>query len=120
MNTKRWIFLFSTLFLLCAILTAILYRPTYRAQQAEIYQDGVLVTTVSLAVPQSFTIHAANGENTITVENGRLAITSADCPDQCCVQRGWCDSGPDLICLPHHLLIRFSDTETTDAMTGHQ
>ena len=54
----------------------------------------------------------------MTVHDGKIAVTAADCPDGYCMQRGWCSSGADIVCLPHHLSIRFLQTDGLDAVTG--
>ena len=56
----------------------------------------------------------ANGSmiaiNTIAVENGEVRVAAADCPDQTCVKMGALRSRAlPIVCLPHHLTIRFVD-----------
>lgn len=120
MKTKHWILLFAALFCLCAALTAVIFQPQAASAQAEIYLDGALVRTVNLSKSETFTLDTERGCNTITVRDGSLAVTDADCPDGYCVRQGWRDSGPDLICLPHHLVIRFSTPTETDAIAGQR
>ena len=74
---------------------------------AEIYVDGKLFRTAALSQNCEFTISTEHGINTIKVENGEIAVVSADCPDKVCVDTGAISSGVvPIICLPHRLEIR--------------
>ena len=57
--------------------------------------------------------------NVIVVENGRVCVKDADCPDQICVRTGWIEyDGQMIVCLPHKLIVTVVGGETdTDAMT---
>lgn len=107
MKTKNWIILILALLVICVAASVILLNNTKTAGQAEVYVDGVLVMTLDLRRNQTVTVEAVGGTNTITVQDGRLSVTQADCPDGYCMERGWCDGGTDIICLPHRLVIRF-------------
>lgn len=54
--------------------------------------------------------------NQIQVENGKIRVSKADCPDNTCVHMGWLDSAVPIVCLPNHLIIRF--TEIPDEIDG--
>ena len=59
---------------------------------------------------QTFDIPCDGGYNTIAVENGEVRVVAADCPDQTCVKMGALRSRAlPIVCLPHHLTIRFVD-----------
>ena len=59
---------------------------------------------------QTFDIPCDGGYNTIAVENGEVRVAAADCPDQTCVKMGALRSRAlPIVCLPHHLTIRFVD-----------
>lgn len=73
---------------------------------ARIYQDGNLVREVSLDHDQTFTLSGAY-HNTVTIENGRIAVTHSDCPGGDCVRSGWIGSaGQAIICLPNRVELR--------------
>lgn len=118
MKTKYWIFLFAAIFLVCGGLTILFFLPGDSARQAQILCDGQVLYTVDLAQDQTYPIQTSYGANTIQVKDGKIAVIAADCPDGYCMQRGWCDSGADIVCLPHHLSIRFVAPSELDAMTG--
>ena len=40
------------------------------------------------------------------MEQGRIRVSQADCPDQVCVDQGWIADGTvPIVCLPHKLVI---------------
>ncbi|MEA4964738.1 MAG: NusG domain II-containing protein [Oscillospiraceae bacterium] len=116
MKTKYWIGLFAGLLLLSA--TAALLLSRSGGARAEIWSDGTLLYTVDLSRDQTFTVESAEGSNTVTVQDGTIAVTAATCPDQICVRRGHCAGGAPIICLPNRLVIRFVGEAQTDATVG--
>ena len=111
MKTKFWLIGFGLLAAVCVALSLPLLGGE-DASFAEIYADGKLVKTVSLAVDQEFTV---DGRNTVTVRDGKIAVTWAECPDQYCVKRGFRSSGGDIVCLPNRLVITFVGEQDIDA-----
>ncbi len=94
-------------------------RPGTPAKRAEIVSDGKLIRTVALSEDQEFTLPSPDGGyNTITVRDGKIAVTEADCPDHYCVKQGFCDSGVQIVCLPHKLVISFLESEDIDGAVG--
>ena len=88
---------------------------TDRARYAQITSKGQPVKTVDLMVDQEFTV---DGKNTVTVQDGKIAVTWADCPDHYCMKRGFCDGGTDIVCLPNRLVITFLGDQEVDAAIG--
>ena len=117
MKTKYWIVLLAALLLICGVLSVVFLRPG-QAQQAEIWSDGVLVRTVSLREDGEYTVESRYGTNVITVKDGAIAVTSADCPDHYCMDRGYCRSGMQIVCLPNRLVIKFSGRQGRDGISG--
>lgn len=69
----------------------------------------------------TYTVGSPGEENDITVGPDGICVSRADCPDQICVKQGMRAHGPTpIVCLPHHLTIRFVDQadDTLDAITG--
>lgn len=53
-----------------------------------------------------------NSYNTVVIRNGCANITEADCPDKICVNHhSISDTGETIVCLPHKLVVRISDSE---------
>ena len=82
---------------------------------ARIVSRGEVVKTVDLAIDQEFTV---DGKNTVTVKDGKIAVTWADCPDHYCMKRGFCAGGTDIVCLPNRLVIEFLGEQSVDAAIG--
>lgn len=81
---------------------------------AEIYLDGELVRKISLSdVDKPYTFEVEGGDgivNVISVEKGRICVSSADCPDGLCVKQGWRSGGvTPIVCLPNRLVINFKN-----------
>lgn len=82
---------------------------------AEIYSDGNLVKTISLNSSQAgdFTITNGNNYNTIHIENHRISVVDATCPDKLCIKQGAVKSPVlPIVCLPNGLVIKISDYST--------
>ncbi|MDD3164698.1 MAG: NusG domain II-containing protein [Oscillospiraceae bacterium] len=120
MKTRTWIVLFCLLALALGAATLFLLRDNGDAQTAEIWSDGVLMETVDLDADQSFTIsHGADGYNLIVVEDGKIYVSEASCPDKVCIHHGPAAGGAPIVCLPNKLIIKFTgDDDSPDAVTG--
>ena len=118
MKTRTWIILLAAL-LLGSLLACIPLLRSEPAGRAEITSGGDLFATVDLAVDQEFTVPApGGGSNTVTVKDGAIAVTDADCPDHYCMHRGFCNGGTQIVCLPNRLVISFLDGGDVDFVTG--
>ena len=119
MKTKVWIAILAAIFLLCAAFAFLLLGSGQEAYAAEILSDGKVVRTVDLRVDQEFTVSSPNGGyNTVTVKDGKIAVTEASCPDHYCAKRGFCNSGVQIVCLPNRLVIRFLGEQEVDMAAG--
>ncbi|MCI8687684.1 MAG: NusG domain II-containing protein [Lawsonibacter sp.] len=91
----------------------LLRRESVPAPVARITRDGALLEEIDLDKvnkPYSFTLEDGRGSNTVQVDQGRIRIAEADCPDQVCVNQGWISNGTvPIICLPHRLMIEIVD-----------
>ena len=62
-----------------------------------------------LGVDAQQTIQTDLGSNQVTVHDGCISVTWADCPHQDCVQQGAISqAGQQIVCLPHKLWIEVS------------
>ena len=119
MKTKTWILLLAALLVLCLLLAFPMLLPREDAVCAEIRSQGQLVRVVDLGIDQEFTIDTPKGgRNVVTVRNGKIAVTEANCPDHYCMQRGFCSSGTQIVCLPNQLVIQFTGPQTVDSVVG--
>ena len=115
-SNRFWIIFIGALLLVSA--GAALALRQAPADVARIYRDGILIDTVDLsavAAPYSFIVDSESGTNTIAVENGRIRVSAADCPDESCVHQGWLSGGATpIVCLPHRLIIKLETIKATD------
>lgn len=119
MKSKTWLAILGAALLVCLGLSLWLLRPGKAAGQARIESFGKTVKTVDLRVDQEFTVTGENGGvNVVTVRNGKIAVTQANCPDHYCEKRGFCAGGTDIVCLPNRLVIHFLGAQTVDAQAG--
>lgn len=94
------------------------------AKTAQIIQDGQVIQTIDLQnvkEPYEFEITAKNGgHNTIRVENGKIGIIHASCPDKICVKQGFITNGTlPIVCLPNKLsVVVVNGNDELDAVTG--
>lgn len=118
MKTKTWALLLGLALAVCVGLSIWLLQPGQTADRIEIWSEGELKYTLSLHMDQTITITTATGINTVTIQNGAVAVTEANCPDHYCMQRGYCDGGADIVCLPNRLVIRFLGPQKIDGVVG--
>ena len=80
-----------------------------------------MLYTLDLSASDDRTIEitTAEGRNIVEIQDHRIRVKDADCPDQTCVRMGWLTgSAAPIVCLPHHLVIEFTDdTGGADAVT---
>ena len=118
MKTKIWMLALAAVLLLCVGLSVPLFLPGEKASRAEIWSEGKLLETVDLSVDREIEVTSTGGVNVITIKDGAIAVTNADCPDGHCMRRGFCDRGVQIVCLPNRLVIRFVGEQTVDGVAG--
>ena len=118
MKTKYWILLLGAVTVICAALSIWLLAPGESATRAQIWSDGQYQFTVDLLVDQTLTVEGQNGTNVLAVRKGQIAVIQADCPDHYCMARGFCGSGPQIVCLPNRLVITFLGEQDVDMVVG--
>lgn len=107
-----------------SLLCAILVKNSGGGNTACIYSDGKLIKTIDLrnAGDQTFTVYSEDsgynviedsGYNVITVKDGSISVTDADCPDRICVMTAPISDGiQPIVCMPHKLVIRIETNRT--------
>ena len=104
-----------------AAATIWLLTHTRGGSTATVYVDGDAVRTIDLSAPGDFDIETVYGFNRLSVEDGAICVSDADCRDKLCVgmgRRG--DGSVPIVCLPHHLVIRIDGEQEdgVDAVAG--
>ncbi len=82
--------------------------------QVNIVQDGEVLYSFDLATAQDqiLDIKYDGRINIVQIEDGRIRMMEAECPDKTCVHMGWLNSkAMPIVCLPNHLSIEFTDSE---------
>lgn len=80
-------------------------------RQVEISVDGEVVKTLSLDKDSNLVIEGfGGGSNRILIENGRVKVSEADCPDKVCVKQGFVSqNGESIVCLPNRMIARITE-----------
>lgn len=110
--------LIGGLLILCLGLSTLLLLGGRNAGYAEIWSEGKLLYTLDLGMDTQITVTTERGSNTVTVKDGKIAVTAATCPDHYCMHRGYCAGGLQIVCLPNQLEIRFTDDQGVDGVVG--
>lgn len=118
MKTKHWIFLFSLLAILCAVLSVFIFHMPAHTRYAKVFSEGQLRMTLDLSEDGVYQIKTGDGWNLIRVAKGRLSVSAASCPTQDCVRRKPTNGGAPIVCLPNRLVIEFTDRADYDAFIG--
>ena len=115
MKTRFWVAL------LAAVLTASLilcFLPGRPSNSVRVLCDGELLKTVSLQQDGEYPVSTQFGTNILRVENGAIAVVSADCPGNDCVHMGFRRGGRSIVCLPNRLVLEFVREDSLDGISG--
>ena len=118
-KTWKWVAILGVLLIICMVSGYFLLSGNQDAQAAQIISDGKVLRTVDLRIDQEFTVPSPNGGyNIVTVQDGKIGVTEASCPDHYCMHRGFLSGGTDIVCLPNKLVIRFLGQQEVDSAVG--
>ena len=118
MKTKYWIAILAAILVISAVASITFFMPGKESSWAQISSDGDVDRMVNLLIDQQFSVPCPGGYNTVTVRDGKIAVTEASCPDQYCVRQGFVNRGRDIVCLPNKMVIRFLGEQEIDADLG--
>lgn len=118
MKTKTWIIILGVVVAACIGLSLWLLLPKQQAQAVRIISEGKTLQTLPLSEDTQLEIASSHGINVVTVKNGKIAVTEADCPDHYCMKRGWCSGGAQIVCLPNRLVLEFVGETIVDGIAG--
>lgn len=118
MKTKIWIWIIAAVLVLCVAISAWVLWPKPPAEAVKVYSKGELLHTLPLNKDTQITVTTDLGTNVITIKDGKVAVTEASCPDHYCMQRGWCHSGTQIVCLPNRLVLEFTGEQSVDGVVG--
>ena len=109
--------IYFVLVLLCAVLFLLPVLQQNRPLTAVITVGGETVETIDLsAVEAPYTVQYAGC--TISVENGAIGFSNADCPDRLCVKTGMLrHAGSAAACVPNRVVVSLrAQTEAFDGV----
>ena len=119
MKTRTWIILTALLLALCVGMGLLFFSPAEDAHRAQIKSEGKVLRIVDLNTDQEFTVDTpGGGHNVVTVKDGKIAVTEANCPDHYCMDRGFVGGGTPIVCLPNTLVIEFLGEQEVDGAVG--
>ena len=109
---KDLIFIFSIL--IVAVFLLLIQRVYGNAQgeadMVKITVDQKLYGTYDLNKNQTITIQNDSGINAIQIQNKKVWMEEADCPDGYCKEQGHISKNKQtIVCLPHKLVVEISD-----------
>ena len=79
--------------------------------------DGDVYGTYSLDEDQTITVSNDYGTNIVVIENGKVHMEEADCPDGYCEDQGEINrSNQTIVCLPHKLVVSIISSQEDDDM----
>jgi len=89
-------------------------RGVQAGSTVQIYKDGLLQQELPLAQDCTVEITGAY-TNTVSIKNGRVAITQSNCPGGDCLHSGWTDTaGRSIVCLPNRVEVRIAGEADVD------
>ena len=118
MKSRYWIIALALILVLCVGLSIWLLGGMEEVEMVEIWSDGKFLYSLPLSVDTQLRIDSENGTNTVTIADGKIAVTQADCPDHYCMDRGYCNGGAQIVCLPNRLVLKFTGLQSIDGATG--
>lgn len=109
---KDLIFIFSIL--IVAVFLLLIQRVYGNAQgeadMVKITVNQKLYGTYDLNKNQTITIQNDSGINAIQIQNKKVWMEEADCPDGYCKEQGHISKNKQtIVCLPHKLVVEISD-----------
>lgn len=116
-NKKRIradIILIVSLLFVSAVALAVILLTRTNGGYAVVTLDGKEVGRYSLSRDGEYTV--GDGSNIVAIEDGKVYMKHADCPDKTCIKRGRIfRSGESITCLPNRLNVYITGTSETGA-----
>lgn len=106
-----------TVALMCFAGAFALDRFGSSANTVNVYKDGELIHTFTLAdEPQTVDL----GTNVLLVEKDGVSMTHANCPDKLCIKQGKIkNSSRSIVCLPNRIVVEIAGVKgEVDAVAG--
>ncbi len=113
MKIKTWDKIIIALLLILSfvpyLFLKLLLLGDYDMTYARVTVDGKLYKEIPLTGQvkhTAFVIETVYGSNTAVIENEKITVSEANCPDRICAKTGFIEKpGQSITCLPHKLYI---------------
>jgi hypothetical protein len=116
---KYWIGLCVAIFVI-GIVGSILILQSTHGTMVNVIQDGNVLYSFDLlqAKNQTLEIVYEGRANIIEINEGKIRVSEAECPDHSCIRMGYLKSNAlPLVCLPNRLIIQFAnENDDVDAV----
>ena len=80
-----------------------------KGERAVVAVDGEEYATLPLDEDTTIEVETERGYNLVVVEDGKVYVKEADCPDKRCVKSGAATELKTVVCLPHRLTISIEE-----------
>lgn len=112
------ILVLSCVFIAAAAFLIINYCVKKKGNYVSIKVDGKVIATLELDKDTTIDVTGyQGGVNKIVVEDGKVSMTEADCPDELCVKTGKINStGETIVCLPHRVVVEIKGSRDNDTI----
>ncbi len=116
----KTVYFIAALIFLSGIIGSVILLQKPKTEIVEIIQDEKILYTIDLSKCEDKTIKLEYGGsyNIIEIKDGKIHIKEAGCKDKVCVNHGRLNSTAPIVCLPNHLVIRYSAAKDVDAVVG--
>ena len=115
---KRWdLIVIGVIAFVAVIMFAVLYGTQKKGANVVIRINGKQTASYPLNKDRVVTLHPDDDEtNTITIKNGTVKMTEANCKDHICEHHPAISKvGESIICLPHKLVVAIEDQSGKDS-----
>lgn len=106
----RIVYLITSLIFIAGLAGCFFILRTPETDTVEIIRDDEVLYRFDLKDSEDriFKIEYNGSYNLIEISGGRIRVREAGCRDNTCVKMGWLQNSAAIVCLPNHLVIRFS------------
>lgn len=115
------IYIITALIFLIGITGSIILMQKPESNIVEIVRDEQVLYRFDLSKEKDrvFTVTYNDSYNVIEISGGKIRVKEAGCNDNTCVKTGWLENNVPIVCLPNHLVIRFTELKNEiDAVAG--
>jgi hypothetical protein len=117
MNKRRMDGALIIILMIAALIAALAVYLTHdKGSTAVVKVDGSVLYEFSLSEDVGLTVDGyMGGTNRIVIQDGKVSVTEADCPDALCVKTGSISrAGETIVCLPHRVVVEIKGTGSID------